>query len=250
MANKEFKYRINGKEYAVEVGELEGSTRQVTVNGRSYTVEVEETAAAPLAPAGVPAASAPRTTAAPAAGSAATASVTAPLPGTINDVRVKAGDKVKAGQVIVILEAMKMENEIQAPSDGTVSAVSVSKGDAVAEGAVMVVIEGVAQAAASAPAPVAAPKPVPSPAPTPAPAPKPATAPVAGGNDVTAPLPGTINDVRVKVGDSVTEGQVVVILEAMKMENEIQAPAAGKVLAVNVRKGDAVAEGSVMITIG
>ena len=67
--------------------------------------------------------------------------VTAPLPGVIIDIRVAAGDQIKAGQVIAILEAMKMENEIQAESDGTIISVHVGKGDSVLEGAAIVTIQ-------------------------------------------------------------------------------------------------------------
>ena len=109
----------------------------VTVNGNAYEVEVEEIgaavapAAAPVAaPAAVPAPAA--TPAAPAAAGAA--DVTCPMPGTIVDIKVKAGDAVKAGDVLVIFEAMKMENEIQAAADGTVAAVYVNKGDSVESG--------------------------------------------------------------------------------------------------------------------
>lgn len=69
----------------------------------------------------------------------------------------------------------------------------------------------------------------------------------AGGNKITAPLPGTILDVMVKEGDEVKEGQAVVVLEAMKMENSLEADQAGKVKEVKVRKGDAVLEGDVLI---
>ena len=68
-------------------------------------------------------------------------SVTAPLPGVIIDIRVAAGDQIKAGQVIAILEAMKMENEIQAESDGTIISVHVGKGDSVLEGTAIVTIQ-------------------------------------------------------------------------------------------------------------
>ena len=105
----------------------------ITVNGSAYDVVVEEVggavapAAAPkAAPAPAPAAAAPK--AAPAAGAV---NVEAPMPGNILDVKVKAGDAVKAGDVLVILEAMKMENDIVAPQDGTVASVSVAKGDTV-----------------------------------------------------------------------------------------------------------------------
>lgn len=127
---------------------------KVTLNGRTYEVEVEAgkamlldeyeavapapMAAAPIAaaPAAAPTAAAP---AAPAVTGAGTP-VTAPMPGTILKVNVKTGDAVKAGQVLVVLEAMKMENEIMAPADGTVTQVVVSKGASVDTGAPLVVL--------------------------------------------------------------------------------------------------------------
>lgn len=75
-------------------------------------------------------------------------------------------------------------------------------------------------------------------------------APVAGGETVTAPMPGNIIDVKVKVGDTVAKDQVIFVLEAMKMENEIVAPKAGQVLAVNISKGDVVNPGETMVVIG
>ena len=113
----------------------------VTVNGVAYNVTVEEgtgaavPAAAPAAAPAPAAASAPAAAPAPAAaGSAGAVSVNAPMPGNILDVRVKPGDSVKAGDVLLILEAMKMENEISAPQDGTVASVNVRKGDVVNSG--------------------------------------------------------------------------------------------------------------------
>ena len=126
---------------------------KVTLNGRTYEVEVEAgkamllseyeavapaPAAAPAAPAAAPAAPA----AAPAA-PAVTGSgeaVNAPMPGNILKVNVKVGDAVKSGTVLVVLEAMKMENEIMASKDGTVTQVLVSKGSTVDTGAALVVI--------------------------------------------------------------------------------------------------------------
>ncbi|MEI3163760.1 MAG: biotin/lipoyl-containing protein [Lachnospirales bacterium] len=103
-----------------------------------------------------------------------------------------------------------------------------------------------------APAPqVSAPAATPAPAPaTPAPAPQ-ASAPAATGEGekVTAPMPGNILDIKVNVGDSVAANQVVVVLEAMKMENDIVTPVAGTVTAINVTKGQAVNSGDVLITV-
>ena len=117
----------------------------ISVNGVAYSVSVEETAAgaAPVAPAAAPAPkAAPAPAAAPAAPAAPAAAgaveVKAPMPGNILDVKVAAGASVKAGDVLVILEAMKMENEIVAPQDGTVASVNVNKGDTVNSGDVLV----------------------------------------------------------------------------------------------------------------
>ena len=143
---KTYKFKINGNEYNVEIGSVEGNIADVTVNGASYKVEMDtpvnpavpNSPAAPQtdkpAPAPAPAA------AAPAAPAGAGKAVTSPLPGVIIEVSVKEGQAVKAGQKVAVIEAMKMENEIQASSDGTVTAVLVNKGDSVLEGAEIVKI--------------------------------------------------------------------------------------------------------------
>ena len=108
----------------------------ITVNGTAYEVEVEEAGVVASAPKAAPkAAPAP---AAPVAAGATT--VSAPMPGKVLSVNVKAGDAVKSGDVLLILEAMKMQNEIMAPADGTVSDVRVSAGQTVATGDVMIVL--------------------------------------------------------------------------------------------------------------
>ena len=107
---------------------------KVNVNGTAYEVEIEEMTGAPAA---APVAAAP---AAPAA-SGAGESITSPMPGNILAVNVAAGDVVKKGQVLMVLEAMKMENEIMAPHDGKVTAVAVTKGAAVESGALLCTIQ-------------------------------------------------------------------------------------------------------------
>ena len=234
---------------------------KVTLNGRTYEVEVvadkamcvaEYEAIAPAAaPAAAPvaAASVAAPAAAPAAGGMTVTggeSVKAPMPGNILKVVVKAGDTVKEGQLLCVLEAMKMENEIYAPCAGVVSAVPVAKGSTVNTGDLLVAIGGtVAAAPAAAPAPVAAPAAAPAPAPVAAPA----AAPVAG-EAVKAPMPGNILKVNVSAGQSVKEGELLVVLEAMKMENEIFAPKSGTVAQVLVQKGSTVNTGDTMVVLG
>lgn len=128
---------------------------KVTLNGRTYEVEVEAgkamlldeyeayapAPAAPAAPAGPAAVAAPAAPAAPAVVSlAAGEPVNAPMPGNILKVEVGQGDAVKSGQLLVILEAMKMENEIVAPKDGVISQVVVKVGDKVDTGAALVIL--------------------------------------------------------------------------------------------------------------
>ena len=123
----------------------------VTLNGKNYEVEVEETDAvitavtdaAPAAPVAAAAPAAPPAAPAPAAAPAAAADgqkVLSPMPGTILSVNVSVGSAVKAGEVILILEAMKMENEIVAPCDGTVKQLAVQKGSTVATDALLAVV--------------------------------------------------------------------------------------------------------------
>lgn len=103
--------------------------------------------------------------------------------------------------------------------------------------------------AAPAPAPAAAPA-APKKAETPKAAPAPAAAAPAGATAVSAPMPGTILDVKVAVGATVKKGDVLCVLEAMKMENDIPAPCDGKVVAVNTQKGATVNAGDVLVSLG
>lgn len=145
---KTYKFRINGNEYNVEINSVEGNLADVTVNGAAYKVEMENAPATPAAPAATANPAAQARQDAPAAAPAKPApapagagkAITSPLPGVIIEVSVKEGQSVKAGQKVAVIEAMKMENEIQAASDGTVTAVLVNKGDSVLEGTEIVKI--------------------------------------------------------------------------------------------------------------
>lgn len=143
---KEYKFKINGKDFHVAVNGISGTKADVTVNGVNYDVELENAVApvqqaapaqtAPVAPVAA-APKAPSAASAPATGGKV---ITSPLPGVIISVDVKEGSVVKRGQKVAVIEAMKMENDILADADGTVTAIHVSKGDTVAEDAKIVTI--------------------------------------------------------------------------------------------------------------
>lgn len=149
-----YNFRINGHDYQVDVNSVEGGIADVTVNGTDYKVELADAVPAPAqqavrpAPQTVSAVTPQATAPAPQAAQAATPTapqgkgevVTAPLPGVILDIKVKVGDAVKAGQTVAVLEAMKMENEIESTASGTVTAVNAGKGDSVLEGAAIITI--------------------------------------------------------------------------------------------------------------
>ena len=153
---KNFKFKINGTDYSVDINEVEGQEIKLDVNGTPYTVTVDKEIRQPKhttivssrpaprvasAHGEVQRGSAPAAAPAPAAGAAVAGNkVQSPLPGTILDVFVNVGDAVKAGRRVVLLEAMKMENNIEADCDGTVKAVNVRKGDSVLEGDTLIVI--------------------------------------------------------------------------------------------------------------
>lgn len=143
---KEYKYTIDGSKYDVTINEVADTTAKVTVNGVEYNVEWEKPEEKKPIVTVKPVAAKPAATAAPAAAPAAAAPVNGhaiktPLPGVIIDVKVNVGDTVAKGDTVVILEAMKMENNINADKDGKVTSIAVAKGDTVADGAVLVVLE-------------------------------------------------------------------------------------------------------------
>ncbi len=141
------KFKIDGKDFEVQVGTRVGSQLDVTVNGRKFAVEVEQGAAAapaPVAPA-APAAAPPRAAVAAPAAAAPVATggsgqVCAPISGVVLSVEVKAGDKVEPHTKVVVLEAMKMENEIFAATTGTVAQVHAQPQQEVREGDLLITV--------------------------------------------------------------------------------------------------------------
>lgn len=141
---KKFKFTISGRDYEVEVKDFEDNIAEVEVNGTAYKVEIDQEVKTPKTPRLVrkPVAKKPgegqiQKKAAPSGGGAP---IKAPLPGTIVKINVAPGDTVTKGQVILTMEAMKMENSVMAEADGTIAAVKVREGDAVLQDDVLVEI--------------------------------------------------------------------------------------------------------------
>ena len=154
-----YQYTVKGVDYEVEIQDIEGNIANVTVNGIPFEVEMKQPVKAgkqkvklseerraeeseerrvKSEESNSSSASVASTSSAPTAG--AGKPVVAPLPGTINEIKVKVGDKVNTGDTVVILEAMKMQNNIEAETSGTITGINVNKGDAVMEGDTLVTI--------------------------------------------------------------------------------------------------------------
>ena len=155
-----YQYTVKGVDYEVEIQDIEGNIANVTVNGIPFEVEMKQPVKAGKQKVKLSeerraegseerrvkseepnssSVSAASTSSVPTAG--AGKPVVAPLPGTINEIKVKVGDKVNAGDTVVILEAMKMQNNIEAETSGTITSINVNKGDAVMEGDTLVTIK-------------------------------------------------------------------------------------------------------------
>lgn len=231
-----FKFKIGGRNYTTCVNEQPDGTLLVTVNDKTYQVDLPERSAAShvhlVRPVAAPSALGAAPVAAPACACGG-GSVSAPLPGTVTKVLASVGQKVHRGEVLVVMEAMKMENDIVAENDGVVTAVNVTVGQSVNQGDVMVKMDVPAAPSKTVSAPAAAPV-------------APAT-PVAAPGTLTAPLPGTVTKILVQVGQEVKSGDTVLLMEAMKMENSITAEASGKVKAILVQAGAQVQSGQALV---
>jgi biotin carboxyl carrier protein len=143
---KEYKYTINGTKYEVAVGDIEENIVTVTVNGEDFKVELEmpaepEKKKPVLGKPATASASADESGEAEKAPINKNNAIKAPLPGVITDIKVNVGDEVQAGDTVVVLEAMKMANNLQAEKGGKVTAICVKIGESVMEDDALVVIE-------------------------------------------------------------------------------------------------------------
>ena len=257
---KKFKFSIDNNPFEVAVTELENGQIDVEVNGSNYIVTIDREGtkaanapAAKAAPATAPKAAAPKaapaaTPAAPAA-SGAVKTVKSALPGSVTKLVMEVGQAVKKGDTVMMIEAMKMENEIKAECDGTIAKFHVAAGQSVMADDKLFDIAAAGAPVAAAPAPVAAP--APKPAAAPAPKAEPAAAPAAGGpaKALKSPLPGSITKILVTPGQAVKKGETLLMMEAMKMENEIKAEKDGVVAEIKVTVGQNVMNDDVLLTI-
>ena len=144
---KKFKFTINGNEYETEILNIEDNVAEIEINGSVYTVEVGKEIKTPKTPKLVRPKAVPSTDVHPSvaktsspSGPKGSGTIKSPLPGVILEVYVKEGDSVKRGDKVLMLEAMKMENNIEADKDGTIVSIHKQKGDAVMEGDILITI--------------------------------------------------------------------------------------------------------------
>lgn len=140
---KEYDLKINGADYSIVIDQTEDASIEVEVNGTPFLVEIDRLAK-PIAKVNPPVAAPVNAVGAPVVAKQTTSgsatAIKSPLPGVVLSVEVNIGDAVKAGQKLLVLEAMKMENSIEADRDGKITAIKVAKGDSVLEGAELIII--------------------------------------------------------------------------------------------------------------
>ncbi len=142
---KKFSFTIRGNKYEVELQNLEDNIAEIEVNGSKYEVEIHKEIKTPktpklVRPKVIPTAEPEAVKTAKPTARKGTGGLNAPLPGTVLEIKVKVGDEVKAGDLILVMEAMKMENNIKADKNGKISAIKVNVGDSVLEGDLLVEI--------------------------------------------------------------------------------------------------------------
>ncbi len=214
---------------AAAVAVAGGEVFTVTGRGQSFQVQVSALGG----PAAAAAAASVALAGAAAAAPVQQAVMASPLAGNIWTVEVQPGEVVEEGDLLFILEAMKMEYEVRADRAGTIGDVLLKKGDKVVVGQTMLNFAGAAGGPAAAAAPSA----------------QPAAAAPSSKDGVVAPLAGNVWKIEVSQGQRVEEGDLLMILEAMKMENEIIATRAGTVAELLVQQGSKVAIGQVLLTL-
>ncbi len=226
---KKFKLTIEGKSYDVSVDEIDETLARVDINGKSLTVGIEREGAKSAQVSTSRVAGSGK----PLARKSVSGVISSPLPGNIVKIMVSVGQAVKRGDTLIVIESMKMENNIKADRDGVVKAIKVDAGQAVMQGDALVDFESVgetqdASAEGAKQEEIAAPK---------------LSAKAASASTVISPLPGNIIKVLVSEGKSVKRGDTILTIESMKMENSIKAAYDGVVKKIYVQQAQIVMQG-------
>ena len=237
---KKFKFKIDGSIYEVSVNEVEQNIAEIEVNGTPFTVEIERQEKTSVSSINRKPAGKVTPIQTPSRNVIASA-IKAPLPGSIMKVLVTAGQKVKRGDLLLTMESMKMENNILAEHDGTINTVHVQSGQTVMQDDVLIDFVGAETEVAAAPVSAL----VNDDQPLATPAPKPS----AGSKPVKSPLPGNVLRVDVAVGQSVKRGDLLLVLESMKMENNILAEKDAVVRNIYVKAGQTVMQDDVLFDL-
>ena len=226
----EYTVTVNGVSYGVKL-----EKDSAVVNGTKYPLSIED---------GIKASAQTKTVKKVVkSASAGSTEVKAPMPGLVLRFAVKEGDEVKKNDLLMVMEAMKMENEIYAPCDGVVGQILVSQGQQLQASDVLMTISGSGEAVEEVVEEVVEEAAAPA-------AEENAPAQSGEGTEVNAPMPGLVLRFAVKVGDKVNQNDLLMVMEAMKMENEIYAPVAGTVTEICVNQGDQLQSGDKLMIIG
>jgi len=233
---KTYKLMINNEKYDARIVEYSPTHAKININGTDYLVQIEDDKIQSIPKLASQEKAVPLAPSFSAGSELGSGEVRAPIPGVIVSIPVSEGQEVKKGQTIIILEAMKMQSEIASPFDAKIGRIFVKERSPIQEGDLMMTLEGVEVKPATQPK-----------------TPRPSAAALAEKSAapqekiLRAPIPGTIMEVKISQGSYVQEGEVALILEAMKMESEIHCNCSGRVSKVLVNKGDIVQEGDVLI---
>lgn len=233
---KTYKLTINNEKYDARIVEYSPTHAKININGTDYLVQIEEDKAQSIPKLASQEKAVPLAPSFSSGTDPGSGEVKAPIPGVIVSIPVEEGEAVKKGQTIIVLEAMKMQSEIASPFDAKIGKIYVKERSPIHEGDLMMTLVGAEVK------PTIAAKPVRATASIPVDSPEDQVEKI-----LRAPMPGTIIEVKAIVNGYLKEGDIALILEAMKMESEIHCPLSGTVSRIYVSRGDLVAEGDPLI---
>ncbi|HOS84181.1 MAG TPA: biotin/lipoyl-binding protein [Bacteroidales bacterium] len=223
---KKFKFTIEGSSFEVSIHEVNKNIVEIEVNGTPFTVEIEKSETSTIS--GIKTVSSIATPPLPITIPTA---IKSPLPGVIKKILVTKGQKVKRGDILLIMESMKMENNITAEKDGVVKALHINVDQTVMQGDILIDFEGSVEVVKQSSKTNAS------------------ASNTNGKHLVTSPLPGVILKTLVSVGQKVKRGDTLLIMESMKMENNILADKDGVVKSITVEIGQSVMQGDTLFEL-